>query len=112
MMSFCVCPLRTRTEDTCHGKQIVAGRTMEPGRAVVSQVPAIAGWRPSAQGCPDGADGDSVRVEDRHRLERPAHRSLWLFLQDVPAAHPPVVAIRNLATDARTAASEAARCRS
>jgi transposase len=112
MMSFCVCRLGADMEDSCHGKQIVAGRIMERDRAVVSQVPTVARRRLSAQGHPPGADGNSVRPEDGHRLERLANRSLRLFVQDVLAADPTVVAFGALATDARTAAGEIARRRS
>src|SRR3954451_9862878 len=81
---------------------------MERNRAVVSEVPAFARRRSSPQECPRGIDRDSVRAEDGHRLERPAHRSLRLFVQDLLATHSPVVGDRPLAADARAAAGPVA----
>ena len=39
------------------------------------------GWPPKE--ARNGADGNSVCAKDRHRLERLAHRSLRLFVQDL-----------------------------
>src|SRR4051794_8691522 len=79
---------------------------MERDRTVVSPVRAIARRRLPTQGSPQGAESNSVRDEERHRLEGLAHRGLRLFVQDVPAADPGVVAVGPVATDARVAARE------
>src|SRR5690349_19917407 len=85
---------------------------MERDRATVSPVRAIARRRLPTQGSPQGAESNSVRAEDRYRLERLAHRGLRLFVQDMPAADPGVVAVGPMATDARIAVGQTARRRS
>src|SRR6266478_5912664 len=84
---------------------------MERNRTVISQVCVLSRRWPAPQERAHGVDDHSVRAEDRHRLERPAHRGLRLLLQDLPATTPRVVPAGLMATDAPTAVGQVARRR-
>lgn len=107
MMSFRVGDkIDSRRDDDV--EPIATRRVVKRDRAVVSRVRAIARWRAAADRDADGVDGRVVRAEDRHRLERPSHGSLWRFVQDLHATDRRVDRPRHLVTDPRVVPGQAA----
>src|SRR5688500_11953298 len=94
-----------------HGWHAASRRVVERDRAFVSSVSPFAGWRPTAEGRTHRAEGNSVCVEDRHRLGGLAAGCLRLLLQDLQASPRRVVADRALAADTPSVSGQTSRSR-